>query len=82
MKLCTYTVLTIWIKIRLDKKIDVKKTFDEVITKVMCWRFLSFLGTDVFLLVNWDCKIHKKQVTENNSKKLMIILQYKKIFQK
>ena len=48
----------------------------------MCWRFLSFLGIDVFLLVNWDCKIHKKQVTENNSKKLMIILQYKKIFQK
>ena len=30
---------------------------------------------------NWVCKIHRKQVSENNSKKL-IILQYRKIFQK
>ena len=57
-------------------------SFDDVIMKVMCWRFLSFLGIDVFLLVNWVCKINRKQVTENNSKKLIIILQYKKIFQK
>ena len=28
---------------------------------------------------NWVCKIHEKQVAESNSKKLIIILQYKKI---
>ena len=31
---------------------------------------------------NWVCKIHRKQVAENNSTKLMSILQYKKIFKK
>ena len=40
--------------------------------KVMC-----FLRIDVFLLVNWICKIRRKQVAENNSKKLIIILHYK-----
>ena len=31
---------------------------------------------------SWVRKIHRKQVAENNPKKLIIILQYKKIFQK
>ena len=31
---------------------------------------------------NLVCKIHRKQVAENNYKKLIIILQYKKEFQK
>ena len=57
-------------------------SFDDIIKKVMCWQFLSFWGIDVFLLVNWVCKIHRKQVAESNSKKLIIISQYKKIFQK
>ena len=66
-------------------------SLDDVIMKVMCWRFLgmcdmlmclSFLGIDAVLLVNWACKIYRKHVAENNSKKLIIILQYKKVFQK
>ena len=44
-------------------------SFDDVIIKFTCWRFLSFLGIDVFLLVNWVCKIHRQQVAENNSNK-------------
>ena len=31
---------------------------------------------------NWVCKIHRKRGAENNSKKLIIISQYKRIFQK
>ena len=27
---------------------------------------------------NWVCKTHRKQMTKNDSKKLIIILQYKK----
>ena len=27
---------------------------------------------------NWVCKTHRKQITKNDSKKLIIILQYKK----
>ena len=50
--------------------------------KVMCWYFLSFVEIDVFLLVKWVCKIHRKQVTRNNSEKLIIILQYKNMFKK
>ena len=41
-----------------------------------------FLGIDVFLLVNWVCEIHRKQATEKNSKKLIIILQYKEMLKK
>ena len=33
-------------------------------------------------IFNWVCKIHRTQLAENNSKKLIIILKYKKIFQK
>ena len=44
--------------------------------------FYVFLGIDMFLFVNWVCKIHRKQVAENNSKKQIIILQYKKNIQK
>ena len=57
-------------------------SFDNVIIKVMCLRFLSFLGMDVFFFVNWVCKIHRKQVAENNSKKLIITFQCKNILQK
>ena len=47
-------------------------SFDDAIMKVVSFRFLSFLGIDVFLLVKWVCKIHRKQMAENNSKKLII----------
>ena len=57
-------------------------SYDGAIRKVMCWRCLMFLGIDVFLLVNWVCKIHRKQATEKNSKKLIIILQYKEMLKK
>ena len=41
-------------EISLEKKnwqMSLLSSFDDVIMKVMCWRFLSFLGIDVFLLV-------------------------------
>ena len=57
-------------------------SFGDVIMKDMRWHFLSFVGIDVFLLVKWVCKIHRKEVAGNNSEKLMIILQYKNIFGK
>ena len=66
--------------ISLDKKID-KCHFCHHL-KVMCWHFLSFVEIDVFLLVKWACKIHRKQVTRNNSEKLIITLQYKNMFKK
>ena len=47
-------------------------SFDDAIMKVVSFRFLSFLGIDVFLLVKWVCKIQRKQMAENNSKKLII----------
>ena len=70
--------------ISLDKKID-KCHF-----AILWWRhheshvltFSKILGIDVFLLVQWVCKIHWKEAAENGSKKAIIILQYKKIFQK
>ena len=49
--------------ISLDKKIwqmSLLSSFDDVIMKVNCWRLVSFLGINVFLLVNWVCKIHKQ----------------------
>ena len=57
-------------------------SYDGAIRKVMWWRCLMNLGIDVFLLVNWVCKVHRKQTTEKNSKKLIIILQYKEMLKK
>ena len=57
-------------------------SYDGALRKVMWWRCLMNLGIDVFLLVNWVCKIHRKQTTEKNSKKLIIILQYKEMLKK
>ena len=52
MKFCTYAVLTIWNKSREKNwQISLLSSFDDIIMKVMCWRFLRFLGIDVFLLV-------------------------------
>ena len=36
----------------------------------------------LYIMTYWVCMTHRKQVSENNSKKLKIILQHKKIFQK
>ena len=83
MKFCTYSVLTIrnksWSK---NWQMSLLPSFDDVIIKVMCWSFLRYLGIDVFIFVNWVCKMHRKQVAENISKILIIVLLYNKIFQK
>ena len=58
--------------ISLDKKLT------NVTFIIIWWRhheshvltfFKVFLGINVFLLVNWVCKIHRKQVAEINSQK-------------
>ena len=71
--------------ISLDKKIEMCHFCHHLMTS--SWKscvdiFLSFLVIDVFLLVDSVCKIHIKKVVEDNSKKVIILLQYKKIFQK
>ena len=66
------------------------KKLTNVTFVIIWWRhheshvltFLKFFRNWCIFLVKWICKIHRKQVAENNSKKLIIILQYKKIFQK
>ena len=71
--------------IYLDKKnwqMSLLWSFDDVIMKVMCWQFLSLFRNWCISSVNWVCKLCRKQVAGNNSKKLIIILQYKNIFQK
>ena len=65
----------------LDKKLT-NVTFIIIWSRHHESGFLSFLGIDLFFIVKWVWKVHRKQVVENNFKKLIIILQYRKIFQK
>ena len=49
MKFCTYTVLAIWNKSWWKNwQMSFFSSFDDVIMKVMCWHFLSFLVIDVW----------------------------------
>ena len=44
------------------------------------YREKSIQNREKYQNIYWVCKIQRKQGAENNSKKLIIILQYKKIF--
>ena len=46
------------------------------------YREKSIQNREKYQNIYWVCKIQRKQGAENNSKKLIIILQYKKILKK
>ena len=71
--------------ISLDKKIDKCHFCHQLMTS--SWKscvdvFKWIQNRKKYQNTNWVCKIHRKQVAGNHSKKLMITLRYKKIFQK
>ena len=69
---CIDNMEYVLIKRKKNRQMSLMSSFDGVILKVICWYLLSFVGIDVFLLVYWVCWIHRKLVTRNNSKKLII----------